>query len=143
MTSRQMKCNRLWAVAAMVAVVVLAAGLVAGCGGGGGSPSQDFLVGTWEGYALSDSYSGEKVPVEEAGIYTTVTVSADGTWTAFTSAPGVPPEYRAGTWEKVGDNYITRVPGEPDDMLYREGSQVYEVYDVPGVGVVWFWYRKA
>ena len=130
--------NKKWLWLTIGAVVILA-----GCGGGGGSPSVDFIVGTWELYAVSDSYSGEKVPVEEAGIVATVTVLADGTWTAFAAAPGIPPEYRSGTWERVGDNYITRVPGEPDDMLYREGSQVYEVYDVPGIGLVWFWYHKV
>ena len=130
--------NKKWLWLTIGVVVV---GLT-GCGGGGGS-SQDFIVGTWEIYALSDSYGGEKVPIEETGIYCTVTILADGTWTSVSGGPGVPPQGRAGTWEKLGDDYITRVPGEDDDMLYREGSQVYEIQVVEGFGLVWLWYQKT
>ena len=113
-----------------------------GCGGGGG-PSQDFIVGTWELYALSDSFSGEKVPAEEAGMFYTMTASADGTWVDFGSGPGVPPQGSAGTWEKAGDDYIIYQPGEDDVMLYREGSQLYYVGLVEGFGLVWAWLHKA
>ena len=136
-----MKSNRkrLWAVSVILAAVGL--GLLVGCGGGGGGSSQDFIVGEWELYAVSESYSGEKVPVENAGIIHTVTFSEDGTWVDFWAAPGVPPGSDTGPWTKFGDDYIAYQPGEDDAVLYREGSQFYTVEIVEGFGLVWGWYR--
>ncbi len=119
--------------------------LIAGCGGGGGgTPSQDFIVGTWEAYALSDSYSGAKVPVEEMGIFYTATFTTAGTWTDFGTMPGMPPHSGAGTWAKVGEEeYMLYEVGEDPVTWHREGSQIYEVGLVEGFGLLWIWLHKV
>ena len=129
-----------WVWLLIGAVVVM---VVVGCGGGGSSSSQDFIVGTWDAYALSDSFSGDKVAIEEAGISYRLVVSANGTWVDYGSAPGVPPYSGSGTWFRQGDDYIIYEPGLDDVMLYREGSELYQVEWIDGFGLVWVWYHRA
>ncbi len=139
-----------WLWLTILAVVVLTVGLVAGCGGGGGT-SEDFIVGTWEVYALSDTYGGVKVPIENFGISYTATFYAGGTWVYIATLPsGIPPPSGTaevltggGTWEKLGEDYLCHEPGEEDSVLLRNGNELYEVGVIEGLGLLWAWYHKV
>ena len=127
----------LWPLAVVTVVV-----LIGGCGGGGTGTVQDFIVGTWELYALSASFSGPKVPIEEFGVSLNVTFDADHSWQSIGSGVGVPPETSAGTWAASGDDYIIHESGEPDYMIHRYGSQFWQAEEINGA-IYWGWFRKA
>ncbi len=103
---------------------------------------QDFIVGSWELYAVSSSFSGPKVPAEEFGASLNVTFDADGTWDAFKAGPGVPPEASAGTWSKVQGGYLICEPGEPDEMAYRYANLFWQSALVDSV-ILWAWFCRV
>jgi hypothetical protein len=127
------------ATAAMLVVVL------AGCGGGGSGDvqQQDWIVGTWEYYAVSLSVDGPREPVEQFGIGGTVVFNADGTWREDIFKPNVGSEIASGTWVSQNGGWVmTNVDEGRTTRVMRDGSSVYYVREGGG-NLFWFWLRRA
>jgi len=105
-----------------------------------GKPHQDFIVGTWEMYAVSDSTTGPKKSfmIEKSDSSLSMTFCADGTW----QLPISESESGGGTWEKFANGYLCQEE-EEDFIVFREGEHLYTVSSIEGIGNVWMWYRRT
>ncbi len=134
-----MKRNRFWAVSVITAAVVV--GLLVGCGGGGGGSSQDFIVGTWELYAISLSLDSYRDP-DLGPIASTLRCFSnhEAEWTMVYPGGG---GTVTGIWTNLGTFY-TFDDGSPQiASFFPSGPDLYLVFPYsPGLWY-WMWYQKV
>ncbi len=103
----------------------------------------DWVVGTWELYAISNSRAGWKIYdlSQGKGCAGWFTFNANGTWTGLLRSP-TGSMTGSGTWAVHGDRY--NLMGWPEPMtMFRQEKDLYHEVDFGEGNQAWLWFWPA
>jgi hypothetical protein len=111
-------------VVAMSLLVVLLVVLLSGCGGGGGPSLDPSLIGNWQLFATSDTFTGPKTSITGTGFVGSLTLRADGTYSYLQNIPGQGTTTLNDRWSTL-PGLVVLQEGSGQEVLSREGNLLY------------------